>query len=70
MKGVFLEKLRKGDVIHDLEGRMSTWREAVLLKVASMQFDSVEEFGRQLDLPDPEGPQSVAWENWAFTQRD
>ena len=71
MKGVFLEKLRKGDPIHDLEGRMRAWREAVLEKVASMQFDSVEEFGRQLDLPgDPEGPQRVARENWACTERE
>ena len=36
-----------------------------------MQFDSVEELGRQLDLPgDPQAPQQVARENWADTQRE
>ena len=71
MRGAFLEKLRNGDPIHDLEGRMQKWRMAVLQKVATMQFDSVEEVGRQMDLPGrPEAPQQAARENWVFTEGD
>eukprot|EP00973_Karenia_brevis_P032147 4433036-Karenia_brevis.AAC.1 len=51
LSGYFLHKFRSGAHIDDLESRMSLWRQAVIEKVASMQFDSVEEFGRQLNLP-------------------
>ena len=69
MKAFFLDKLRAGEPIEELEERMVLWRRAVLEKVATMQFDSVEEIGRQLDLPGDEAlPQEVARERWAFTR--
>ena len=46
MKAFFLDKLRAGEAIEELEERMALWRRAVLEKVATMQFDSVEEIGR------------------------
>jgi hypothetical protein len=39
-----------GSVQEELKQRILDFREAVLEKVASVQFDSVEEFGRQLGL--------------------
>ena len=50
MRALLLEKLRCGDVDAELERGLKRWREAVFEKVASMQFDCVEEVGRQLGL--------------------
>ena len=49
MTGAFLAKLRAGDV-EGLEERLRRWREAVLARVGSVQFDAAEEVGRQLGL--------------------
>ena len=45
--GSFLARVRDG-AVEDLESVISVWRQAVLAKVASMQFTSVEEVARQL----------------------
>ena len=45
-----LAELLSGKPSKDLLRRVRHWRAAVAEKVASMQFDSVEEFGRQLDF--------------------
>ena len=45
-----LDKLRSGDCDAELIEKLQRWRDAVLEKVATIQFDSVEEFGRQLGL--------------------
>ena len=50
LKSGMLEKLRSGSVDQAFLERLGHWRKAVLAKVATMQFDSVEEFGRQLHL--------------------
>ena len=50
MMGSFFAALRAGESIPELESLLMNWRRAVMLKVASLQFDSVEEFGRQLGL--------------------
>ena len=47
MTAAFLARLRAGTV-EGLAEKVRNWRQAVLQKVASIQFDSVEEFGRQL----------------------
>ena len=49
MTAAFLARLRAGTV-EGLAEKVRSWRQAVLEKVGSMQFDSVEEFGRQLSL--------------------
>lgn len=51
----FLDKLRSGEGREGLLEKLRCWRDAVLEKVASIQFDSVEEFGRQLGLDDVDG---------------
>jgi hypothetical protein len=43
-----------GQMQEELKLRIMDFREAVLERVASIQFDSVEEFGRQLNLNDEE----------------
>ena len=48
MTALLLDKLRRGDVDDDMRRRLQRWRAAVLEKVGTMQFDSVEEFVRQL----------------------
>ena len=48
-----LDRLRRGLLDEDLAQSLKTWREAVLEKVASMQFDCVEEPGRQLGVKLP-----------------
>ncbi len=59
----FLTQVRAGRV-EGLAEKLARWREAVLRKVASVQFESVEEFGRQLGLgaetPLPPLPLSAA----------
>ena len=69
LTGAFLAKLRSREGLEGIEPRLLQWREVVLQKVASMQFDSVEELGRQLDLPgDAKEPQRVAREYFAPTK--
>ena len=51
----FLDKLRSGEGREGLLEKLRCWRDAVLEKVASIQFDSVEEFGRQLGLDGVDG---------------
>ena len=53
MTGAFLASLRAGDV-EGLEERLRRWREAVLARVGSVQFDAAEEVGRQLGLDGPD----------------
>ena len=48
VKAAVLQELRSGQNISGLIQKLRQWRRAVLAKVATMQFDSVEEFGRQL----------------------
>ena len=43
-----LDKLRSGDCDAELIEKLQRWRDSVLEKVATLQFDIVEEFGRQL----------------------
>ena len=45
-----LDRLRRGMLDKELAASLQRWRDAVIAKVASMQFDCVEEFGRQLDV--------------------
>ena len=55
MRSPVLDKLRSGtcdDV--ELEKRLVEWRSDVLKKVGTMQFDSVEEVGRQVGLKGPD----------------
>ena len=47
----FLARVRSGVQIPGLRATLDAWRRGVLEKVASMQFDSIEEVGRQLNLP-------------------
>jgi hypothetical protein len=51
-----LDRLRRGLLDEDLAQSLKRWREAVLEKVASMQFDCVEEPGRQLGVKLPPAP--------------
>jgi len=45
-----LDRLRRGLLDKELAASLQRWRAAVIDKVASMQFDCVEEFGRQLNV--------------------
>merc|ERR1711972_1100212 len=54
MTGAFLASLRAGDV-EGLEERLRKWREAVLARVGSVQFDAAEEVGRQLGFDGRDG---------------
>ena len=49
MTGAFLARLRAGDV-DGLAERLRNWRESVLAKVGTVQFDAAEEVGRQLRM--------------------
>eukprot|EP00959_Pyramimonas_sp_CCMP1952_P274159 5730646-Pyramimonas_sp.AAC.1 len=49
MTGAFLARLRAGEVA-GLEERLRKWRDSVLAKVGSVQFDAAEEVGRQLGM--------------------
>ncbi len=49
MTGAFLARVKAG-MVEDLDAKLAVWRSAVLEKVASIQFDSVEEVGRQLGM--------------------
>ena len=46
-----LDKLRRGLLDDELRQRLEEWQLAVRKKVGSMQFESVEEVGRQLNIP-------------------
>ena len=46
-----LDQLKAGQCDEAMRKRLAAWREAVLQHVASVQFDSVEEVGRQLGVP-------------------
>ena len=46
-----LDKLRRGLFDDDLRQRLEEWQEAVRWKVGSLQFEGVEEIGRQLKIP-------------------
>jgi hypothetical protein len=46
-----LDRLKRGQVDAGLEAQLKAWRVAVMEKVASMQYESVEEIGRRLNLP-------------------
>ena len=50
IRAQILDRLRNHDVDDALKEQLKLWRLAVLDKVGSMQFDSVEEIGRQLDV--------------------
>ena len=50
IKAQILDRLRNHDLDDALKAQLKRWRTAVLEKVASMQFDSVEEIGRQLGI--------------------
>ena len=54
-----LDRLRRGHLDKELAQSLQRWRAAVIDKVASMQFDCVEEFGRQLDVKLPPVPFST-----------
>ncbi len=62
LSGFLLAQLRAGNFdVGELPERLRTWRSRVLEKVATMQFDAVEEVARQLRLPgDPAAPARVA----------
>ena len=45
-----IDKLRSGSVDAELVARSTAWRLAVRQKVGSVQFDGVEEVGRQLGM--------------------
>jgi hypothetical protein len=47
MKAHLLDQLRRGLMTDELKHCLQQWRTAVIDKVASMQFESVEEIGRQ-----------------------
>ena len=54
LAGLDIDKLRHGKLtakeMEDLEQKLRAWRSAVLEAVSTVQFDSVEEFARQLGL--------------------
>ena len=47
-----LAKLRAGEEVPDLANRVEEWNAAVLEHVPTVQFESVEEVGRQVGVPD------------------
>ena len=51
MRAYVLDLLRRSKLDAEFEHKLKCWRSAVMEKVASMQFDSVEEIYRQLGLP-------------------
>ena len=51
MPAYVLDLLRRSELDAEFEHKLKCWRNAVMEKVASMQFDSVEEIYRQLGLP-------------------
>ena len=56
LRAHLLDKLRRGETTPELAARLKQWRRAVIEKVASMQFDCVEEVGRQVGLETPLRP--------------
>ena len=52
LKSAILQRLRSGQCPPELVQQLRKWRRAVLEKVSTMQFDSVEEVGRQLGFTD------------------
>ena len=50
LTALVLDRLRRGELDEELAAKLAGWRSAVMEKVASVQFDSVEEIGRQLGL--------------------
>ena len=50
MKALILDRLRRREGVEELAETLKEWRVRVCQKVASMQFESVQEIGRQLGL--------------------
>ena len=50
LTALVLDRLRRGELNEDLAAKLAAWRSAVMEKVASIQFECVEDIGRQLGL--------------------
>ena len=67
-KTSLLAKLRAGDRIPDLACKVEEWNAAVLAHVPTVQFDSVEEVGRQVGVDNvPPLPFSTAQRRSCWT---